>query len=233
MTTLYKLTDEDGWTRKSHENALQWGEGVTHAATGSGDALCSDGVIHAYTDPLLAVLMNPIHVNFTTPLLWEAEGAVVASDGTKVGVKALTTLRRMELPQVTTAQRVRFAILCAMEVCTDPAWRSWAEGWLSGEDRTAAAAWATRATRAAEAAARAAWAARAEAAAWAARAEAAAWAAAWATRAAEAAARAEAAEAAARAARAEAAAEAAGAAAWMKPGLDLAALARRAIEEEA
>ena len=146
MTTLYKLTDEDGWTRKGEHNALQGGDRVRHSATGGGDELCTDGVIHAYTDPLLAVLMNPIHVNFTTPLLWEAEGAVVASDGTKVGVKALTTLRRMELPQVTTAQRVRFAILCAMEVCTDPAWRSWAERWLSGEDRTAAAAWATRAT---------------------------------------------------------------------------------------
>jgi hypothetical protein len=38
---LYKLTDEHGQTR----GGTQWGEGVTHTATGTGTELCSDGWI--------------------------------------------------------------------------------------------------------------------------------------------------------------------------------------------
>jgi len=60
---------------------------------------------------------------------------------------------------------VRFAILCVKEVCADLPWNAWADGWLSGEDRSEAAAYrSARAARAARAAAyrsaRAAWAAR-------------------------------------------------------------------------
>lgn len=39
-------------------------------------------------------------------------------------------------PATTDEQRVKFAILCAMEVCDDLSWRQWAEKWLSGEDRS-------------------------------------------------------------------------------------------------
>ena len=40
------------------------------------------------------------------------------------------------LYNVTTEHRGRFAILCALTVCSDPRWRQWAELWLCGEDRT-------------------------------------------------------------------------------------------------
>jgi len=42
--------------------------------------------------------------------------------------------------EVTTDQRIRYAILCAMEVCTDPIWRKWADAWITRIDRTEAAA---------------------------------------------------------------------------------------------
>ena len=109
---LFKLTDENGKTRGD----TQWGDGVTHVATETGNQLCSRDVIHAYTDPLLAMMMNPIHANVQNPLLWEAEGEVVADDGTKVGCKALTTVCRIPVPGVTLEQRVRFGILCALEL---------------------------------------------------------------------------------------------------------------------
>ena len=132
MTRLYKLTDAAGRTR----NNTQWGPGVTHSGTGTGD-LCSEGWIHAYTHPLLAVLLNPIHANFAEPRLWEAEGDVALDDrGLKVGCKTLTTLREAPVPAVTLEQRVRFGILCARKVCADPTWLTWAERWLSGEDRS-------------------------------------------------------------------------------------------------
>ena len=150
MATLYKLTRQDNTT--SGGTTLEWGAGVSHTATGPGTLLCSPDVIHAYTHPLLAVLLNPIHADYQNPKLWRCEGDVVADDhGLKVGVKTLTTIEEIPLPIVTAEQRVKFAILCAKQVCKDEKWNTWADKWLSGEDRTEAAA-----GRAAQAAGRAA-----------------------------------------------------------------------------
>ena len=172
MIKLYKLTDGDGQTR----GGTQWGPGVSHSGTGKG-GLCGPGWIHAYEHPLIAVLMNPIHANFKNPRLWEAKGEVGLRDGQlKCGCKTLTTVREIPLPEITAEMRVRFAILCAKEVCADLSWNAWADKWLSGEDRSVeaakaaawasydAAAWAAEAV--AEAAYRPSWAAKA--AAWAA-----------------------------------------------------------------
>jgi hypothetical protein len=214
-TALYKLTDEQDRTR----GGTQWGEGVTHEASGEGE-LCGPGWIHAYTDPLLAVLLNSIHANFRSPHLWEATGVVGKTDhGLKVGCTRLTTLRRVPLPEVTTEQRVRFGILCALAVCDEPGWRVWAERWLSGEDRTAEAAARAESELAAGAAARA---EAATQAAWAA--VEATWAAEWTARASPSA---------AAGAAAWAAVEATWAAEWTAQAspLDLPSLARRAIEE--
>ena len=179
MAKLYKLTDSCGKTR----NDTQWGPGVSHSGTGEGE-LCGPGWIHAYEHPLIAVLMNPIHARFRTPRLWEAEGEVGLRNGQlKCGCKTLTTIREIPLPEITAEMRVRFAILCAKEVCADLPWNAWADKWLSGEDRSEAAAGAV-ASAASAARAAAAWAAAASAAwavasaASAARAARAAWAAA-------------------------------------------------------
>ena len=141
---LNKLTDKNDQTY----GGCQWGEGVTVETSGEGE-LCGPGWTHWYTHSLLAVLLNPIHGNFdlTTAHLWEGEGEVKKTDhGLKVGCQKATTLRRVELPEVTTEQRVRFAILCAKEICNEPTWINWADRWLSGEDRTEVSAeWAAKA----------------------------------------------------------------------------------------
>ncbi len=185
MITLYKLTDGDGQTW----GGTQWWPGVSHSGTGKGE-LCGPGWIHAYEHPLIAVLMNPIHARFRTPRLWEAEGEVGLRNGQlKCGCKTLTIIREIPLPAVTTEMRVRFAILCAKEVCADLPWNAWADKWLSGEDRSEAAAGAAAgAAWAAWAAEAAAWAAEAAAAAAQTAAGAAAYRSAWAARAARAAA---------------------------------------------
>ena len=133
----YKLTDQDYCTN----SGMKWGEGVSHTAKGKGRELCTGDVIHYYTHPLLAVIFNPIHAGIDKPVLWTFRGRSVAFDGTKGGVKKGTTLKRIPLPVVTTEQRVRFAILCALEVCKDSQFKKWAEDWLSGKDRTESAAW--------------------------------------------------------------------------------------------
>ncbi len=237
MVTLYKLTNKNCET----QNNTKWGEGITNNTDGIGE-LCSSGWIHAYLSPELAILLNPIHANFSNPILWEAEGEVGKTDGQlKVGCKSLTTIRKLSTPVISTEQKIKFAILCAKAVYNEPKFIGWADNWLSGSDRSKstaqaaeAATWTARAAaRTAEAAAQA-----AEAATWMARAaEEAKWTARAAAQAAQAAQAAEAATWTARAAEAaeakwtaEAAARAAEAAARAAKPLDLIAITKEALK---
>jgi len=137
MIKLYKLTDEFGNTM----NNTHWGENVSHTAIGKGQMLCSNDVIHAYESPLVAILMNCVHGKFTNPILWEAEGEVIVRDGRiKCGVKTLTTLKKISLPVISIEQRVKIAIHCSLAFPQSEEYKTWAEKWLSGENRTHAAA---------------------------------------------------------------------------------------------
>ena len=177
----YKLTDQNMQTY----NGCLWVLGDEKTTSGEG-GLCGPGWLHCYSDPLLAVLLNPIHADYENPRLFRAHvgGTSKPDHGLKSGYTKMTLIEEIPVPAISTAQRVRFAILCAMKVYQDPGFVQWGENWLSGKDRSAEAARAAAeaaeaAAWAAEAAAEAAWAAEAaRAAAWAA--EAAAEAAAWA-----------------------------------------------------
>lgn len=202
--TCYKLTTKK---RMTHDD-FSWEIGKWYRTSGNGN-LCGSGWLHAYTDPFLAVFLNPIHADIEHPILWEAEGRgkKKTDNGLKVGYTEMRIVKRMRFSKVTKTQRIAFGILCAKEVCEDTEWNEWADKWLSGEYRSKDSA----------ARAEAAWVA---AGAWAA---ARAWAAgAWAA----AAARATAAEAALQAARAAAAV---GAEAKKKP-LDLIRIANEAMK---
>ena len=190
---VYKLSDAQDRTRTGKENECQWGEGVTHvpARLDTPPELCTASVVHAYQSPLLATLLNPAHGDYAEPRCWESEADVVLRAPDKLGCSTLTTIRRVELPVVTTVQRTRFAILAAKAILPHDtegqrAWHSWADRWLSGKDRSAEAArsavWAAEAARSAAWAAEVVWAEVASRAAEAARS--AAWAAMWAAEAA-------------------------------------------------
>ena len=203
----YKLTDKHDRTR----NGTQWGEGVTHETSGEGE-LCGHGWLHYYEDPLLALLHNPIHGNFNqiTMHLWEinVDGSIKADRQMKSGCTKMTTLRRIELPVITRAQRVKYAILCALCVCEQESFVTWANKWLSGEDRSEKSADSVlAAARANRAANRAAWSAT-RAATWDTLAELVTW-----------------------ATQAELAAEAALAALETKKPINLVALAKKAMEK--
>ena len=132
-TIVYKLTDNIGRTR----GMTQWGNNVSHTAKGDGKELCSNGFIHYYTHPLLAVLLNPIHADFTYPKLWEAEASgEIIDEALKSVCKTLTTIKEIPLPEISGVQKIAFGILCAKEVCKDERWNSWADKWLSGKDRS-------------------------------------------------------------------------------------------------
>ncbi len=132
MTLLYKLTDANGRTR----GATPWGTGVTHRDPDVHE-LRHDLLIYAYMHPLLAAMFHPHHEDLDNPVLWVSEGDVAFSDhGCRVWCRSLTTLQKIPLPIVTTEQHVRFGILCARQVYTEPAWGRWSDLWLSGADRS-------------------------------------------------------------------------------------------------
>ncbi|MEN6535845.1 MAG: hypothetical protein ABFD89_19440, partial [Bryobacteraceae bacterium] len=114
--TVYKLTTQDNKTRVGEMNETQWGLGCTFTADGQSDSLCNSHWIHAYADPLLAVFMNPAHANIRNPVLWECDAKVGLDHADKLGCTSLTTLKICALPEVTTEQQVRFAVLAALSV---------------------------------------------------------------------------------------------------------------------
>ncbi len=193
--TVYKLTKSDHTTR----NGMTWDVGKTNRVEWGGK-MCAAGCLHAYRSLKIAVLAMPIHCADCTDVLVCTTPEILDDDGLKVGCDEMTGVRWVDLPVVTTEQRVEWAIRCSLLAPQSDRYRQWAANWLDGTDRSAAAAaeaeWAAEAARAAK------WAAEARAAAE--------WAAKWAAEAARAAARAaEAAEAARAAAEAAEAARAA------------------------
>lgn len=185
---LYKLTDANGYTRRGKTGATRWvpGKTVTLPEDGRGDELCEAGILHAYTNPRLAVMMDPYHGRYLPDgrmLVCEGEVAVRAPD--KVGCHEIRAIEWTDTPTVTIEQRIRFGILAALSVDRgdSPQWTKWARGWLDGTDRSRNAAGAAagavaldaRTAHAAHATRTAAWGARtahaahaAHAAAWAA-----------------------------------------------------------------
>ncbi len=98
---LYKLTNRYGMTR----NYTQWGPGKTNSVQSTiwsgysgSPQLCTTDVIHAYVHPLQMLLNRASHgFGGTSKQLWEAEGDVVVYDSGKVGVRSLTTTKRVPM----------------------------------------------------------------------------------------------------------------------------------------
>ena len=135
----YKLTDQDMQTY----GGTQWvlGEPKAVPEADRSNKMCSPGALHYYTSPEQAVLFNPIHADIPSPRLFRVEiDREVDCDGLKGCCHSMTLLEELPLPVITTEQRAAFAIRCALEVYTDPAFVRWAEAWLSGEDCSTAAA---------------------------------------------------------------------------------------------
>lgn len=150
-TAIYKLTAQDLTTH----GGFLWQVGQWYQNSGE-EKICGAGWFHSYTDPLLAVFMNPVHAWFKNPRLWrgEARGKMLDGPGLKQGWTEMRILEELDLPEFSKEQRIRAAIYCVQEVIGDefPAWSTWASRWLSGEDRSA-----TSAGRAAVAAGKVVW----------------------------------------------------------------------------
>jgi uncharacterized protein (DUF952 family) len=173
----YKLTDQNGYTRRGLTGQTKWEIGTKVRPTGEYQGKpCAPGVLHDYEHPLLAILLNPIHANIDKPLMFVLEHDIEPNtDGLKRWTtRQVSVISEMSPPVVTITQRVKWAQACAAAAFAAAAARAAqamasaakaaqvpgvaAARWLSGEDRSWAA-WAeeaaARAARAAEAAAEA------------------------------------------------------------------------------
>jgi hypothetical protein len=140
----YKLTDKNMRTY----GGFQWELNENHKTSGNG-GLCSSGWLRCYDDPLLAVLLNPIHDNIKKPRLFKIKvsGKKKTDKGLKFGFTNMKLVKEIPLPKITDLQRAAFAILCAKKVYNNARFNKWADKWLSGEDRSArSAAWAVAET---------------------------------------------------------------------------------------
>lgn len=136
----FKLTNQNMQTYRGFQYTLhEW----TPKLSGAG-LLCGPSWYHAYDHSVLAALFNPIHADIRNPRLFEAsyDGRMITLDdhGMKRGVVRLRLDKEIPLFQLTQEQRVRFAIYCARRVYASDVWTRWAQAWLDGSDRTAAAA---------------------------------------------------------------------------------------------
>ena len=164
---LTKLTTAEG---KSKHGNVTWtvGKWVTLRKTHRGDTLCTEGMLHVYEGgPELAAMLDPVHANIGADArAFEVTGKIVARAGpAKAGGYSFKVIRELTACRPSLVQRIRFGILCAKVVCNDLTWNAWADGWLSGKDRTQESAAAAR--DAAEAVARDAARVAARDAAWA------------------------------------------------------------------
>lgn len=66
--TAYKLLRPDLTTY----DGCRWVVGEWHQTSGE-EELCGPGWLHGYRDPLLAVLHNPVHANYTPAVLYRVE----------------------------------------------------------------------------------------------------------------------------------------------------------------
>ncbi len=112
---LYKLTDKDGYTRRYETNQTLWMVGLRQTIDSVYDGyndLCSPNVFHAYLDPHLALIFNPLHAGFNdnSMRLFKAKGTVVAVDGIeKVGVKSLEPIEELAVSKVCIGLREEIA----------------------------------------------------------------------------------------------------------------------------
>lgn len=137
---IYKLTREDNTTF----GGCKWVPGKWKKVKGYGN-LCSSGWLHAYSDPLLAVLMNPLHARFSNPKLWVAEGrGKYRNDrGLKCGYSQMRILNQIDLPVIPAYKKVKLAIIFAiLSDYNEADFIAWALHWLDGTDRTMQSAYA-------------------------------------------------------------------------------------------
>ena len=96
---LCKITDRFGVCA----NGRTWGSGIRH--TGMS--------IPVNRSPLLAALLG---THLSKPLLWAVDETATMGKGLQVRCINVQTMHLITMPEVSVEDRIRFAILCALEI---------------------------------------------------------------------------------------------------------------------
>lgn len=126
----YKVTNEVYQTL----HKTQWGYNVTHKRSGHGN-LCSPGWLHYYHDPYTASFMYHYHTSIQSPVLWECQANGQHRDdyGMKGGCTELTTVKIIDMPQLSDAQMMQIMLHIVSEEYPSALERQLAKKWLAGE----------------------------------------------------------------------------------------------------
>lgn len=105
--------------------------------------LCPEVFFHYFCHPLLAVMFKEKYGCESYSKLYEVSpgGKILEYLHHYFGSSTkLTLIKELEIPNVNDIQKIAFGILCVLKVYKDPKFVSWANNWLSGEDRSNQAA---------------------------------------------------------------------------------------------
>ena len=129
---LYKLTDSK---RETYGN-FKWELGKKHEKPIiTSPQLCSKEVFHAYRNLNLALILNPIHADIRSPLLFKAEGEIITEDWGKVGCKSLTLTEQLELPEWYVDKKLQLKVLCQFAILCAEAVLEYFEFKFPNDDR--------------------------------------------------------------------------------------------------
>lgn len=144
----YKLTDQNMKTW----GGFQWELGKWAPPLDGGGDLCTEHWYHFYASASLAILLNPVHANFDQPRLFEAEvkGKSLDEGDLKEGWTEARIIKEIDIPKMSTEQRIKIIVLCVLEMYSEEEYKKWAINLLSGKDRldsSAAKEWAADAAK--------------------------------------------------------------------------------------
>jgi hypothetical protein len=141
MDKRYKLVEQEAVRSENSEDKeekFEWKLKKWKEIEGDKEffGVFSEGWLHCYSDPLIAILLNPINENIQNPRLFEVEvDGKEAHCNMKYAYKKMRLMKEVNVPKITLEQKVKFAVLCALEICGDNKFTSWAKDWYGDKKR--------------------------------------------------------------------------------------------------
>jgi hypothetical protein len=132
--TRYLLTNADHTTWRG--NQIDTGRSVF--SSNSENNVIATNADELGDSPLVAIMLNPWHAQIDQQKMLEIEISQI--DVVKNDPHINLLVRESELPSVTTDQKIVFGLMVIQEVYQKSVFNEWADGWISGSDRSAESA---------------------------------------------------------------------------------------------
>ena len=134
----YTLTESDN-TRPQGWQTLTIDSGQSYSATGEAADIFGDAYFIYYNDPQIALMMNPLHFNFSNPLVWNCSVSGEIKTGIVnlySGAKEITYIDTTGITELSESQKVAFGITCYQQLANNVDWIANANKSLSDANDT-------------------------------------------------------------------------------------------------